>query len=194
VALGWRWRKCYQTLRRRCTKLYGGNVRNCKAANRVELGQLPVNVGWRLRNYYQTVRRQCTELYGGNLPNCTAAICVAHSRLTLHNTTHWRHIDVGYVTRINNVTWPSRWVRSVTSGAGVAMEELLPNLAAAMYQTVRQQCTKLYGGNWRRGRGGTLTKYHGTRRNPKTPHKWPHTTKDNLNLAKNTRDTLEFYM
>jgi len=47
VALGWRWRNYYQTLRQ-CTKLYGGNVPNCTAA------------------IYQTVRRQCTKLYGGN--------------------------------------------------------------------------------------------------------------------------------
>ena len=37
-----------QTLRRICTKLYGGNVPNYTAA------------------MYQTVRRQCTKLYGGN--------------------------------------------------------------------------------------------------------------------------------
>jgi len=40
------------------TKLYGGNVPNCKAA------------------MSQTVRRQFTKLYGGNVPNGTAAIGV----------------------------------------------------------------------------------------------------------------------
>jgi len=58
VALRWRWRNYYQTLRRQSTKLYGGNVPNSKAA------------------MYQTLRRQFTKLYDGNVPNCTAAIGV----------------------------------------------------------------------------------------------------------------------
>jgi len=45
----------------------------------------------------------------------------------------------------------------------------LPNCMAAMYQSIRWQYTKLYGGNWRRGRGGTLTKCPGKSRKPKTP-------------------------
>ena len=48
----------YQTLRRQCTKPYGGNVPNLTAA------------------MYQTIRRKFTKPHGGNVPNCTAAIGV----------------------------------------------------------------------------------------------------------------------
>jgi len=83
-----------QTLRQKCTKLYGGNLPNCTAAmyqtvrrqctklygDPVELGQLPVAPEELIPNLtaamYQTVRRQCTNLYSGNVPNCTAAIGV----------------------------------------------------------------------------------------------------------------------
>ena len=46
-----------------------------------------------------------------------------------------------------------------------------------MYQTIRRQCTKLYGGNVPNctaaigvGGGGTLTKYPGKSRKPKSPY------------------------
>jgi len=71
-------------------------------------------------------------------------------------------------------------------------DENVPNYTAAMYQTIRRQCTKLYGGNlpncttaitklyggnWRSGRGGTLTKYPGKSRKPKTHQRDIITTK-----------------
>ena len=48
------------------------------------------------------------------------------------------------------------------------MDEQLPNFASAMYQTIRRQYTKVYGGNWRSGCGGTLTKYAGKSRKTKS--------------------------
>ena len=109
-----------------------------------------------------------------NVPNCTAEIYQTLRR---------------QCTKLYGGNW--RWVMSVTSGAGVAMEEIIPNLTAALYHTLRRQCTKLYGGNvptvrrqctkryggnWRRGRGGTLTKYPGKSRKPKTPQRYTYTT------------------
>ena len=45
----------------------------------------------------------------------------------------------------------------------------LPKYTAAMYQIVRRQFTKMYGGNCRGGRGGILTKYPGKLASPKPP-------------------------
>jgi len=57
-----------QTLWRKCTKFYGGNVPNCTVA------------------MYQTVQRQYTKLYSGNVPNCTAAIGVVGMVASWKNT------------------------------------------------------------------------------------------------------------
>jgi len=69
----------------------------------------------------QTWRQKFTKLYGGNLPNWTAALFQSIRR--------------------------SHWVRSVSSGAGVAMGGLIQNITAPMYQIVQRQYTKLYSGN-----------------------------------------------
>ena len=103
---------------------------------------------------HQTVRRQFTKLYGGNVPNCTAAIGV-----------ELRQLPVAPCDDGGTNTKPY--------GGNVS------NLTAAMYQTIRRQCTKLYCGNVPNctaaigvgGRGGTLTKYPGKSRNPKSPHR-----------------------
>ena len=65
----------------------------------------------------------------------------------------------------------------------------VPICTAAMYRTVRRDYAKLYGGNWRRGRIGTLIKYPGKSRMPKTDYPGSHTT-NNVTIVFSIRQNL----